>query len=49
MEDSQHFDFTDLLCALALFASFVVFGVCLWLLKREMNKKKAAKQNHVAK
>ncbi len=31
----------DLLIALGIGASFVVFAVCLWLLKREKTKKKS--------
>jgi hypothetical protein len=38
--EEQPYDLVDLLCALGIFASFVVFGVCMWIIKREMNKKK---------
>jgi hypothetical protein len=45
MSDStQQPDFIDLVIKIAIFASFVVFGFCMWLLKREMNKKKAGSQ-----
>ena len=44
-ESSSNLDAVDLLLALVLFGTFIAFGVCLWLLKREMNKKKAANQN----
>ncbi|HWC59441.1 MAG TPA: hypothetical protein VHC44_07080 [Verrucomicrobiae bacterium] len=40
-ESQQHFDLTDILLGVGIFAMFVVFAVCVWLLKRELNKKKA--------
>ena len=49
MEDAQQPGFIDLLLAFGIFASFVVFGICIWLLKREMNKKKAANQKDLNK
>jgi hypothetical protein len=42
-------DVVDLLLAAGVFALFIVFGVCMWVLKREMNKKKAANQKEVNK
>jgi heme A synthase len=49
MNGSDHFDVIDMLIGIGIFASFVVFGVCMWLLKREMNKKKAANQKDIIK
>lgn len=34
-------DLTDFLIAVGIFATFVVFGVCMWLLRHELNKKRA--------
>ena len=44
MENSPHFDIVDFLLAFGIFASFVVFGICMWFLRRELNKKKTANQ-----
>ena len=44
MENPKHFDFTDFLLALGIFATFVVFGFCLWFLRREMKKKNPGKR-----
>jgi hypothetical protein len=41
MEESPRFDFIDILLGLGIFAGFVIFAVCMWLLRRELNKKKA--------
>jgi hypothetical protein len=41
METTQSFDLTDFLLALGVFALFVIFGVCMWFIRREMNKKKS--------
>jgi hypothetical protein len=49
MDDSQQPDVIDLILKLAIFVSFVVFGICMWVLRREMNKKKAANQKDVNK
>jgi len=40
-ESSQDFDLTDVLIGVGLFATFVAFAVCIWLLHREFSKKKA--------
>lgn len=40
---SSHLDLTDILLGIGIFAAFVIFAVCMWLLRREMNKKKTAK------
>ena len=45
MEESpQRLDLIDILCGFGLFATFVAFAVCLWVLRRELRKKKAANQ-----
>jgi hypothetical protein len=49
MEDTQQPDFIETAIKIGIFATFVVFGICLWLLKREMNKKKAAGQKDAKK
>ena len=49
MENSQHLDLADLLISIGIFAAFIVFGVCMWFLRREMNKKKAANQKSANK
>ncbi len=43
-ESQQHLDLIDILCGAGIFAMFAIFAVCIWLLKREMIKKKAANQ-----
>ena len=49
MEQSQSPDLIDLLLKLGAFGLFIVFGVCMWFLRREMNKKKAASQKELNK
>jgi hypothetical protein len=49
MDDTQKPDVIDIAIKIGIFASFVVFGICLWFLKREMNKKKAANQKEANK
>jgi len=49
MDDAQQPDSIDLLIKIGIFVSFVVFGICMWFLKREMNKKKAASQKDLNK
>jgi len=49
MEESQHSDFIDVLLGLGLFASFLIFAGCLWLLRRELNKKKSANRKEANK
>ena len=39
-DGSEHMDAFDLLLKLALFGCFVVFGVTLWLYKRQKEKQK---------
>jgi hypothetical protein len=48
MEDAQKPDLIDIVIKIGIFASFVVFGICIWLLKREMIKKKAAGRKDVS-
>lgn len=40
--DPLHLDLTDVLIGAGVFVTFVAFAVCMWLLHREFNKKKAA-------
>jgi hypothetical protein len=39
-EGGEHMDVVDLLTKLALFGCFVIFGVCLLLIKRQRDKQK---------
>jgi hypothetical protein len=45
MENSQHIDIVDFLLALFIFVTFVSGGFCLWMLRREMRKKKTNQQD----
>jgi hypothetical protein len=38
----------DLLIQMGIAPSFVIFAICLWLLKREKQKQKSAKGQKVA-
>ena len=49
MDDTQQPDLIDLLIKIGIFVSFIVFAICIWVLKREMNKKKAASQKNLDK
>ncbi len=34
----------DVLIQIGIFATFIIFGVCIWLIKKEKNKGKKAKE-----
>jgi hypothetical protein len=40
----EQFDLVDFLLALGAFAAFVIFGICMWVIRREMNKKNPIKE-----
>jgi hypothetical protein len=46
-DGSEHMDAVDLLLKLAVFACFVLFGVCLWLFKQERDKRKSKEDRSV--
>ena len=41
-DGSEHMDAVDLLLKLAVFGCFVVFGITLWLYKRQKEKQKSS-------
>lgn len=47
-DGSEHMDAVDLLIKVAIFGCFVVFGVCMWLIRRERDKRKRSRGNSVA-
>jgi hypothetical protein len=49
MEDTTQPDSIDILIKVGTFVVFIVFGICMWVVKREMNKKKAASPKDVNK
>jgi hypothetical protein len=47
-DNTEHLDTTDLLIKAAIIACFIVFGICMWLVKRERDKRKNAGGGNVA-
>jgi len=43
-EAIDHEDATDFLIKIAIFVGFVVFAICMWLIKRERDRRKSAGQ-----
>ncbi|MHC4148220.1 MAG: hypothetical protein ACYSR5_01925 [Planctomycetota bacterium] len=41
----QRMDIIDILIKLGIFASFVIFGVAVWILKKERDKKRSENQD----
>ncbi|SPE54658.1 hypothetical protein SBV1_1910003 [Verrucomicrobia bacterium] len=39
-DGSETTDAVDLLLKVAIFLCFIVFGICLWLIRRERDKRK---------
>jgi hypothetical protein len=47
-DGSEHMDAVDLLIKIAIFGCFVVFGVCMWLIRRERDKRKKSRGESAA-
>jgi hypothetical protein len=41
-DDTDRMDAVDLLLKIGMFVCFVVFGLCMWFIKRERDKRKAS-------
>jgi len=42
----QNLDAVDVLLTVGMFASFVAFGICMWLIRRERDKRKKAENQN---
>jgi len=40
MEPDEHMDGVDILIKVAVFACFVAFAICMWLIRKERDKRK---------
>jgi hypothetical protein len=38
-ENAEHLDVTDILIRVAIFGCFIVFGICMWLIRKERHKR----------
>lgn len=41
-DGAEHMDVVDLPMEIAIFLCFIVFGVCLWFIRRERDRRKAS-------
>jgi hypothetical protein len=47
-DDSPPIDAVDVLIKIGIFASFVAFGICVWLIRRERDKRKRTGNQNTA-
>lgn len=45
----EKYDWLDILFKAIIFLTYIVFGICIWLLKKEMDKKKRKKEEEEGK
>ncbi len=45
----EEYDWLDILFKAIIFLTYIVFGICIWLLAKEMNKKKRKKEEEKKK
>jgi len=40
MESNEHMDAVDILIKVTIFACFIAFAICVWLIRKERDKRK---------
>jgi len=46
-DSTEHMDAVDVLIKIGIFVCFVAFGICMWLIRRERDKRKRAGNENV--
>jgi hypothetical protein len=47
LDGTEHIDAVDVLIKVGIFVCFVAFGICMWLIRRERDKRKRAGSQNV--
>ena len=47
-DGTEHMDAVDLLIKIGIFVCFVVFGVCIWFIKRDRDRRKTSEGQKAA-